>query len=68
MILLSTSILFLLSLVAAAPQVQLGDTTIIGRSIPLLQQAALEQDFFGGERPLLSQSHPLLISSRYSFC
>jgi len=37
----------LLSLAAAAPQVKLGDTTLIGRDVTLLKQ-----DFFGGKAPL----------------
>jgi len=34
----------LVSLAAAAPQVQLGNTTLVGRDVPLLKQ-----DFFGGK-------------------
>ena len=37
----------ILSLAAAAPQVELGNTTLVGRDVSLLNQ-----DFFGGETPL----------------
>ena len=36
----------LLSLIAAAPQVKLGNTILIGRDVTLLKQ-----DFFGGRTP-----------------
>ena len=36
-------LLYLIVLVAAAPEVKLGNTTLIGRDVTLLQQ-----DFFGG--------------------
>ena len=37
----------LLSLSAAGPKVKLGNTTLVGRNVPLLNQ-----DFFGGKIPL----------------
>ena len=36
----------LLSVAAAAPQVKLGNTTLVGRNMALLKQ-----DFFGGKTP-----------------
>ena len=38
----------LLSLTAAAPQVKLGNTTLVGRNVTVLKQ-----DFFGGKTPPL---------------